>query len=165
MNDILEKFSNIGLAFIALSLFVCIFLLVFLGRRLFQKLSDHHSKATSIIVPVVLCGIAICVMLFSMYCFLFLPKHSDKIYVIYYDEEIAAGDTMHITFKGKPDNAYDIEFEGSTCNSKVEKSNAAGYITYTCKTSKNADKGEDQFHIFDYNDSDISTDYYNFTVK
>lgn len=92
-------------------------------------------------------------------------KSSDLIYVIFYDDTITAGDTMHVIFKGKPDTLYNFEFDGGSCKSSIKKSNGAGYISYTYKTTKTASKGEESFYIFEYEDSDNITDYYYFTVK
>ena len=165
MINIFSFFATAGTYIIWAFIIFGLFALAFFCKKILNKLSTNNSSTVKKALCVILCVLIGVVGVFSVICSMAIPSPSDKIYVIYYDNDIAAGDTMHITFKGKPDNAYDIEFEGITCNSKVEKSDAAGYVTYTCKTSKNSHIGEDHFYIFDYNDSDISTDYYYFTVK
>lgn len=166
MSNVFEFFAKIGNYIIFAFILAGLFALYLLGKKIYSLLSKEHSTRFSKVVSIVLCVTIGVVSLFSLFCSNYYSRyHSDDIYVLYYDKSITAGETMHIVIKANPDTAYDIEFEGSTCKSTVERSNGAGYASYTFKTDKSADKGEDFFHIYNYDDSDITTDYYYFTVE
>ena len=164
MNDFFTFFAEIGNYIIFVFLFIGLFSLAYFCKKILNRLSESNSNTGKKVICVILCIVAGVVGLFSVICSMAMPKSSDNIFIIYYDKNVPAGDTMHIVFKGKPDTAYDIEFDGGACPSTVERTNGAGYYSYTYKTSISADKGEESFYIYDLK-NDISSEYYYYNIK
>lgn len=164
--NLFEILSKIGDFTLFIIIVVSGFALFFLGIKIFKVLSKRYSEKLSKVISVLLCIIIAAVSSVSLFCSYFHSiYYSDKITVIFFDEKIVAGETMHIVFKGKPNTAYDIEFE-SILKSEVIFSNGAGYATYTFKTERNSEKGEESFYIYERDSGgDITTDYYSILIE
>ena len=166
MDTVFNFFAKIGDYLFFAFIIACGFLVYLLGKRIYKKLCEKHSsvfaKCISIIICIVIVGISVCSLFCSWYS---STRFSDNLLMIYYDKDITAGDTMHVVFKGKPNTAYDIEFE-SICESRVEKSNGLGYVSYICRTNQNDYRGEDSFHIYEYDSAaNNESEYFYFTIR